>query len=719
MRIPKLFSLIVTLIIFISFGGIALATDVPMKNMESACLLAKRCDLTQAGECEPSNNQPLIRVHRTLLEVESSLSSNQVFVLECLEGSPLCYPLPIVADGIGWKLKNYKADRVVGHPIAEDTASWEFHRQAFIDAMIQMCLAAYVNPADGVSACTQASIESQDGFSELAGVMTANNYQYHGLYEAGTLVPVVTPYPVIANQGKRFESASYSSEDLERSFKIVAFTNPIEGTSGGAPSDKVGKLGFVRNAEACPTTSSHDPFGQVFDRGTMQPVKDAKVVLYREMDNGQNLLPPVLVYDRVTTTNTEGLMTPFVNPRRSNDLGVFSFVVPAGNYKLLVLPNSANAPERLPTVLASSSVMDTRASDMNPGVSVVVGGTPTVLYPEVYQVTTSGVNLDLPVIVENDVPERRDISVVGLIPRQASVLPVPHRVVNSAGDNIITGRINKPFGMVRAKNTPQNGGQELGSTSADIDGKFTLVISTNVLPRGRHYELEATAVPLIPTPPLGARINEWVQKLLEKLLPQVHAQSMSSTTVITTRLNYIEGYAYDESGNILKNARVTVFDSTVGVPVYTTQTDQSGFYKVSSENLPRNDYSIRYTPEGSNAMVKVDLEKFYTQNKEYIEKSKIDVLKPKYGQSAQAYLTQNPEPSVTTEQGTKVGPKQGTPGELNKGVAPTRAVEQNNPVNQLSPALLMYVAILLLLIVGAGLLIVYYMKRRQEPHLYE
>jgi hypothetical protein len=118
-------------------------------------------------------------------------------------------------------------------------------------------------------------------------------------------------------------------------------------------------------------------------------------------------------------------------------------------------------------------------------------------------------------------------------------------------------------------------------------------------------------------------------------------------------------------------------------------------------------------------MVKVDLEKFYTQNKEYIETNNIDVNKPKYGETAQVYLTQHPEPSVSTTQGTGMGPKQGTPGQLNQGVAPTRAAEQNNPVNQLSPALLMYVAILLLLIVGAGLLIVYYMKRRQEPHLYE
>jgi hypothetical protein len=649
--------------------------------------------------------------------------------------------MPIIREGTHWKFKNYKVDHAPyandpNHSYLLDTVVWNRNtdKQWFINAMEQKCIASFVQESDGEAECLDhngvrgivSTYLASDEWRAVDSLLTSEDYQFHGLYDAGTLTPVVN-YPAVGNQGKRFEWGSSTTGDLRRSFRVMAFSNPIAGTSGGDPSDKVGQLGFVSDEPTCPTTATYDPFGQIFDRSTLQPVEGAKVVLYREMPSQAN--PALIEYRMVTKENTQDInIDPFLNPVSSNAHGVFSFIVPSGKYKLLALPVSGNAPDPL-DYSAIGTVMDTEVTQLGTSVSVRINNAPKVLYPELYQVSKSGTApnmlLNLPEIIEQDAPERRDIS-VSTLPVSAGRPIAYSRRVNAAGDNVISGQINKPFGMVTAKKQDDT---VLGSTYADIDGKFVLVVNADTLPPGVAYQLDVAPVPLIPilptrtpTPPPQSRLDIWVQNILGIFFPLVQAQSNTSTAKVAPRLNYIEGYAYDSAGAILKNAQVTILDTVLGVPVYTTQTEGEGFYKVSSEDLPRNDYMILYKPMDSKSFVSVDASKFYTQNKTYIETRKVDVNKPQYGASAQEYLTTHPEPSITNTQTAMLSPKAGVSGTQNVSTTPVQGQgpQTNSPIGQqISPALLMYVAILLLLIVGAGLLIMYYMKRKQEPHLYE
>lgn len=721
MNISKLSAFLLGLSLFLLVVPISRADAPAMKNVESACLETTRCNASGAtGLCAPDEPYPLVWGHRAHLAVKSGLSSGKVFVQECLEfggaegDEQICLNVPIVADTTapsGWRLKNYKADQ-------NNNVKWTTDKQMFIDAKKEECLNSYVNRADGAVICANTwdnYLSTPEGIAIDEFLDEEENYQFNGLYTAGgSTLQSITSYDYTANLGSKFEWGSSTTHSITRYFRVITYTNPREGTSGSDPSNKVGQLGFLVNEEACETSVNYDPFGQVFDRTTLQPVENARVALYREMEDVPGVTPAVFKYKLVDEQNTPGIITrPFQNPVSSSSFGMFSFVVPPGMYKLLISVNNPPA-VLLEDLTVNQTRLDPNATELGNPLSILVGGSPQVLYPEVYQVSAMGEQISLPVINEGNVPERRDLSVLGLRVEDPKVL-FHRRRVNSAGDNIIRGRINKPLGIVTAR----RGTDVLGSTSADIQGEFRLVISSDQLPRGESYRLQASSVPLVPVVPTSTptvRLQNWLNALMDLLLPTVHAQTTAGEVIVEPRLNYLEGYAYDASGSVLKNALVTIFDKSLGVPVYNVQADEEGFFKITSEQLPRNDYAIYYTPEGSSSIVSITAEKFYTQNKEYIEMKKIDVNKPQYSKPAEVYLTQNPEPS----QGANETMKPKVTGTQDNAVMPTGGAGPSDSLTQqISPTLLMYVAILLLLIVGAGLLIVYYMKRKQEPHLYE
>ena len=64
-------------------------------------------------------------------------------------------------------------------------------------------------------------------------------------------------------------------------------------------------------------------------------------------------------------------------------------------------------------------------------------------------------------------------------------------------------------------------------------------------------------------------------------------------------LSYIEGYAYDEIGKIIPNAKIVVTLNDNDEVVYTTSADTTGFFTVYSNNLPFFEYYLNITsPNG-------------------------------------------------------------------------------------------------------------------------
>ncbi len=731
MTTPRILSICTAFVLSLVFVSVVAAQSLPLqKNVESVCLQATRCDAQNFNECASENVAPLVRVHRAFLELKQSLTSSQLFIEECFEVPGVvgnfCVPFPLreVGETGTWKIANFKADG------GEEKLFWNTGGKELVQQTLkQMCKAAYVNPDQGEGPCNiEYGLDGPGGshyrkqeWVNGNAFLTEHNYGFHGIYDrvARQSDPLVgvTEYPFVGQNGSAWEWGSSSSESLRRSFRALVYSMPISGTSGNDPSNKVGQLGFTVNEDACESTVNYDPFGRVFYSPNMEPVEGARVALYRQMPL---VLPAIgTEYQLVSSSMPDILGYSLRNPQPSGALGYFSFAVPPGIYKLLVVADGASVPATLGDVPLATSVMDPQATLLGESVTVLANGSPYVLYPEVYQVTSDAVNILLPEIQENIIPERRDVAMTGVTPAPARPL-MYRRTTNSKGDSIIVGRINKPFGRATFKRSSDN--SEVGTTIADGDGRYSILIRKNLLRPNDQITIAATSIPLVvvtPTPGQGM-LEDILDAISGLFTHEVQAQSAPSELIIPPRLNYLEGYAYDNAGNVLKNADVTIFDQNLGVPVYTTQTDGEGYYRVTSENLPKGDYAIWYTPANSKTVVTVDSEKFYTQNKDYVEKMNIDVMQPKYSKPAEVYLTQNPEPTLAQGQNPGADVRPGTSGTPRDPLAPTRAMGLNETLTQqVSPALLMYVAILLLLIVGAGLLIVYYMKRKQEPHLYE
>lgn len=720
-------STLVTIVAIFSTQTMVWAVDeVPSKNTQIVCLNPIRCDMPNSG-CDALDTPPLYRVHRVSLELQSQMNSNDIYLEECIErldngnatGDIACIPVPIeeMATPGTFQIRNRLKDSGV-------SATWASNRNFFRTARYEQCLASSTDPDDPdvIALCESSADELVDSSSVFAQFLRDKNYEFHGIYAQGNVSApgAKVAYPFPANLNEKFEWGS-SSDYMNHYFIATAYSEPIHGTTGSDPSDKVGRLGFPVGTPDC-EFSDYDPFGQLFDRVTMQPVEGVRVALFRNVGTAN---PDYRLFNQAVATQVMGpqyILPTWYSPIvLTSKMGYYSFVVPPGTYKVIAFRNGTTTPGPVAgdfQIEANNSILDPMATELGLAGEVMVNNAVHTLYPKVYQISESGSGfLDIPSIVEGAVPERRDISVQGVTPAEPAVVAFK-RDVNTRGDSVIRGKINKPFGMIFAKSEDMS--TIIRTATADKDGKFVMTILASELVAGEDIRFTVEAVSLTPvTPtPVAQKLIEWVSRVFNFPVRIVDAQTQTPGLVMESRLSYLEGYSYDTSNKILPNARVFVMDRRSGRISFSTTSDDRGFFVVPSDALPTGEYDIYYNPENLTDQIKIDSKTFFEQNKEYFTSNNIDVRKPKFSESAKAYLTQNPEPSVSTTQGTG-GPKQGTPGQLNQGVAPTRAMEQNNPVNQLSPALLMYVAILLLLIVGAGLLIVYYMKRRQEPHLYE
>jgi hypothetical protein len=691
--------------------------------------------------------------HRLEVTIGRVVRQGKLFIEECFRhtSGDFCLPAPVSytpaanpGDMGTYTMRNNMAEN--NHEgVAWTTAEG---REAFMLALEEECIESFVNKQEGIASCiaggtldpraTWNTTDTSSPWYARKGWLLSNDYHSWGVYKNNAdVLTAVTTHPTGAIVNDKYQMGTYTINGLPRFTRVVAYYSLSEGGVGSDPSDKIGTLGFPSADESCANvgTSSPDPYGRVFNKTSLQPVEGVQMVVYRKVIPMGSSDPTDARYEKVNPTDPRfQIQDPFFrNPYQTDESGGYSFVVPAGEYKLIALdsgsgPSVLGDPVQLSTL--ANNTMDLQANTFGDKILVSVGGVTQNLYPpdasmgeraKVYGVSVPASapgTVDLPVITVTTEDQRRDIS-SNSAPKQMKQIWRNQIADVVTGDLVVTGRINKPFGNVYAE-TPQ--GATISYAQADAKGDYTLFIPGSGLVGHGGYNLRFVPQPLTLVPPPQARgIGYFLSKVFGGIFSVVHAADNDQSLVVPVepRLNYLEGFAYDANGLVLKNTEVVIVSTLTSLPYYTTKTDQDGFYRVYSENLPRNNYQIAYIDPNTQKTLFVSATEYLAKNEKYITENKVDLTKPKLNAETKVYLTQHPLPSVTTAQGTKVGPKQGTPDQTNQGVAPTRAVEQNNPVNQLSPALLMYVAILLLLIVGAGLLIVYYMKRRQEPHLYE
>ena len=125
-----------------------------LKNVESVCLQATRCDERNFNECASYDVAPLVRVHRAFLELKQSVTSDQLFIEECFEvpgvEGNFCVPFPLRGSQPSeYRIANYKADSPPLPILLWNTGGKELVQTT----LKQMCLASYVNPTQGESYC--------------------------------------------------------------------------------------------------------------------------------------------------------------------------------------------------------------------------------------------------------------------------------------------------------------------------------------------------------------------------------------------------------------------------------------------------------------------------------------------------------------------------------------------------------------------------------------
>jgi hypothetical protein len=321
----------------------------------------------------------------------------------------------------------------------------------------------------------------------------------------------------------------------------------------------------------------HDPFGRVFDSLTFEPLSGVEVTLTKKMTDGS--------YKTVTQSDISASpqIGSITNPQKTNADGLFSFYVPDGTYRLSATKSGYIFP---------AGTMNYAAADF---------------YTNLYQGED---------IVQQGKIEQRDIPMQPLnraqaiaYARQNPISVINHFETLDKEQNTYTieGRVSHPrariiiYAQVPNKRKPGTmvRTRELARTEADKYGQFKILIDTSSLRAGEIIgELEAKKKPVPNLQGASQNVNP-VSAVIEFVtsLMQVEADERSAdTTVIQLNpiLNYIEGYAVAEGGQIIPGATVGIYLQSSNKPMYETTADESGFFRIYSEYLPSIPYELRF-----------------------------------------------------------------------------------------------------------------------------
>lgn len=743
----KLLSLMLVVGVFVFLSAQAHAANFDPANprgdgveAEVICIDGVLCDT--GSNCSSYNKSPLVRVHRYDILFNRPVRNATIFIEECLRtnAGEICLPAPLkeLAEGAeNGTLFNYQSDGNTKVSITDDV-------DGFVKGFQALCRAGNTN--DEEAGCNDfEGIKARFMDSLQYKALEDAGYSFLGLYTnaGGTDIASVLSYPTSVSRGQRFEWATETRGVVERFFRAIAFYNMPDGSTGGEGSNQLSVLGFDGDDLSCPLVRSQgvDPKGQVFDAATLQPLEGVKVGLYKKMADGKYEL---IKYSSTAELEAKYQITDegFKNPYYTDPMGYFSFIVPNGDYKLLAMAESAepavfDVNEELPTTSfgPSSLIMDPESQNMGEQIKVAVSGKEYSLYPVgvesldhayIYPLSKNPLTgaVTIPVITVNEIEEQRDIAATGYSPKDARII-APEKIRDEVGNWIVRGSTNKPFALITAKKKVSE--VVLTTGSADVFGKFVIVVPGTSLEVGDEVDVSASAVDLtslqssIPAT-WATHVWDTVIGLFDVFSTKVDAQSTTSSFSFSVEPVYLEGYAYDASGNVMKNAKVSIYDSTSVVSFYTTQTDVDGRFLIPSNKVPKHSYTLEYVSENGGSPVVVEPAKFVEQNKKYLQENNIDLSKAQYDNEAVQERKMQTPPVVIS--GIAVAQKPANSEGVDETI-PTVAISgapvgPTTPTTQpVSTQLLMLVALLLLLIVGAGLLVVYYMKKKQEPQMYE
>jgi len=405
--------------------------------------------------------------------------------------------------------------------------------------------------------------------------------------------------------------------------------------SGGALHQQTFGFDFLNTAKNC-LIVAWDPFGRVFDSQSLEPVMGATVTLLMKRAGG-NFTP-------VTTNDMLG--GNIINPQTLAEDGGFSFVVPDATYKLIVAGSNYTFPITNLTALHSNY---------------------TKIYSEIYPAATGEEIVQAGSIQHRDIPVKSLGQPTNNPPKLMSYFyntePINQKIV-------IEGKVSHPFtnvtfwSYIPTETDSEAQGKQLLQLQADKKGEFKAEIDQSVFDKekGEYFgQLVLTKTDLTQLANKSGFFGK-VLSMVGSLFKRVEAQTQQSTTVKFDPIpTYLEGYAYDASGQILPNAQVGVYLSFSNKPYYQTTTDEKGYFKITSENLPTMPYGLRYTTV-TGSLVKATTGNFISQNKKYLAENKTNpfVFKNQQGKEiTKADISPTVNPVNTTTSPVKQTPANG------------------------------------------------------------
>ncbi len=485
---------------------------------------------------------------------------------------------------------------------------------------------------------------------------TAIKYQFRGLSnnKDGSKIS----QPLISDaEGKLpiMEWEDYTPGNYLRKFYVI-YDIPSGKGEDVAPTDEAktqqqGSINFNLNQpgddQSC-IAISWDPYGRVFDNRSLEPIPLSVVELQKKRESG--------VFTKVNPTDPKDVPNAILkNPYTTSADGYFSFYVIDGTYKL-----------ELPVLLNKDISVVGNISKIHPNYSKI--------YSDIYPAGTGAE------IIQKGVVEHRDIPVE--VKGTATNNPVrlmegSYELGKKSGKLFITGRVSHPLTVVKTYSkkivvgSPDGvRGRLLQTVSADSLGRFSFTIDQSSFGKDEYYgEVELQ------------KVN----------LTTFQLDNNKKIIKVDPILNYLQGYAYGKNGKILSKAEVLINLGFSQKPYYKTTTDEKGYYKISSINLPNFPYDIKYLqPNGQTE--KISTSQFIAENAKYLSENKVNLNKIN-NEAITPNLSQNDNKKTNL---------------TNKSAEETAANNKNN--------LILIAIVFLVLILGAiSLIAVYLYKKNKQP----
>ena len=324
-------------------------------------------------------------------------------------------------------------------------------------------------------------------------------------------------------------------------------------------------------------SNNQDPKGRFFDSQSLEPIPNGEITLL-------NNLKKIFVYRDL------------INPQKVKINGEFNFWVPNGVYylDLNIKPTNYSWPIKIDRVHPNYTKAYYCDPDVKNDKSQVVP-----LYLEQYSIAEYNklVHCDVPLDPGSNPSYHGDVKSVDF-----SI----SRSTNKLTTNYI-GHVTHPLTVINLKG--ENTGKIAATVNANKLGSWKVTINNT------NYPLNSNGTPdrLIA---VYTKVDLTGQTIYAPVIG----------TIFEPLLTYVEGYAYNDSGQILPSAKIGYQQDGTNKIVYVTTSDNNGYFKIPTRYLPSFGYKLVFAASNQTKPIIISTSVFANKNADYLKKSNINLI---------------------------------------------------------------------------------------------